>query len=73
MDPNRDGKIGKPTIGQDWIETKIACSAVEGGELTIYISPHPNGWIHMHFSGLGSKVIKTVQTTDNGIDIYVKA
>ena len=70
--PNyRDGRIEEVTSCADWLKFKVLCSTVESGYLTIEISPNPKGVFHIHFSGLGDKVVGTVQTCANGVDIMV--
>ncbi len=71
--PNfRDGRIEEVTSTPDCVKLKMLCKAVESGELTVEINSHAEGWLHIHFSGLGGKVVKTVQTAANGVDIMVK-
>lgn len=68
----RDGRIEEVTTTPDCVKMKMSCAAVESGELTVEFTTHPEGWIHIHFSGLGGKVVKTVQTAANGVDVMVK-
>lgn len=68
----RDGRIEEVTSTPDCVKLKMLCKAVESGELTVEINSHAEGWLHIHFSGLGGKVVKTVQTAANGVDIMVK-
>lgn len=68
----RDGRIEEVTSTPDCVKLKMLCKAVESGELTVEINSHAEGWLHIHFSGLGGKVVKTVQTQANGVDIMVK-
>jgi hypothetical protein len=70
--PNfKDGRIASITSTSDYVTIKISVSSVEGGELTMDISPNPEGWIHLHFSGLGDKVIEAKSTSANGVDVFV--
>jgi|FAXJ01.1.fsa_nt_gi hypothetical protein len=68
----RDGRIEETIVTPDYIKARISCSAVESGELTVFISSNPKGWLNIHFSGLGDKTIGTVQTCANGVDIRIK-
>jgi hypothetical protein len=52
-----DGRIDETQITSDYVTLKIACAAVESGELVMMISPQPNGRIHFHFSGLAEKFL----------------
>ena len=71
--PNfRDGRIEQVTATADYVDMRILCAAVEGGELTVSICPHPDGWIYIHFSGLGDKIINTSRTSANDVDIRVQ-
>lgn len=67
----RDGIIEKTVVEQSSVCMKIDCASVESGELTMEVSILPHGRIHLHFSGLGDKVIKTVGTSANGVDVLV--
>lgn len=71
--PNfRDGRIEEVRTTADYITMKISCAKVEGGELTMDISSNAEGWIHLHFSGLGGKKIMSANQSANGLDIFVK-
>ena len=68
----RDGRIEEVRTTADYITMKISCAKVEGGELTMDISSNADGWIHLHFSGLGSKKIEVANQGFNGLDVFVK-
>jgi len=71
--PNfRDGRIEEVQTTADYVRMKISCAKVEGGELTLDISSNTDGWLHIHFSGLGSKRIRIANQSANGVDIFVK-
>jgi len=67
----RDGQIEEVQSTSGHIEFKFQCEAVEGGELTVSINPHTNGRLYIHFSGLGSKMVKPSQVCANGVDINI--
>jgi hypothetical protein len=67
----KDGRIEEVQTTADYVTMKISCAKVEGGELTVGVNPLPEGWIHLHFSGLGDKVIKAKSASANGVDIFV--
>ena len=68
----RDGRIEEVLSTADFVKMKMSCSAVEGGQLTITLSPHPSGWVYVHFSGLAGKNILVKNSSANSFDILVE-
>jgi hypothetical protein len=72
--PNfRDGRIEEATISADVAVLKIACSVVDGGEITVRVAPSQDGHIYLHLSGMGEKKLKVSKmVTPNQIEIEIK-
>jgi hypothetical protein len=68
----RDGRIEGISTTPYSVKATIMCAAVECGELVVHISSNSNGRLHLSFSGLGERVIKTEQIAANTLTIMVK-
>jgi hypothetical protein len=68
----KDGRIEEVRTTADYVRMKISCAKVESGELIVDVSSNADGWVHLHFSGLGSKKISVDNQFANAVDIFIK-
>lgn len=67
----KDGEIQSVTVERHSVVIRSHCSATASGELETRVNMNQDGRIYLHFSFLGSNLVRPSQVCANGVDIKV--